>query len=267
MEWDEEAQALLKKVPFFVRPKARREIEALVKARGGSRVTREDVLKARQAVAQKMSRATQGYTLDPCFGNGGCPNSLADTQVLLERLEKTLEEARLLSFLQEKIEGPVRHSHLFRVAVANCPNACSQVQIRDFGVIAREYPRVNPHACNGCGECTRACKEGAISMEGERPVIAPHLCLGCGDCRKTCPQGAMESQERGYTVLVGGKLGRHPQLARPLLPMATEEEVVRALEAALALYKRLNQEGERLGTIIQNTGWEKWRELFFQAFS
>ncbi len=265
MEWDREAEKLLKKVPFFVRSRAKREIEALVKSRGGSRVTEKDVLEARQAVARKMSEVSQGHALEPCFGNGGCPNSLIDTQPLLERLEKTLEEARLLPFLQEKVAGPVRHSHVFRVAVANCPNVCSQVHIRDFGVIAQEKPQVSPQACNGCGSCLQACQEGAIVLENGKARITEG-CILCGECRRACPHQAIEAQERGYLVLVGGKLGRHPQLARPLLTMATEEEVVAALEGVLSLYKKLNQRGERLGTIIQNRGWKEWRELFFQSF-
>jgi len=66
---------------------------------------------------------------------------------------------------------------------------------------------------------------------------------------------------------VGGKLGRHPQLAKPLLSLATDEEVVKALKAGLQIYKRLNQQGERLGTIIQHMGWEEFEKCFFQAYA
>ncbi len=266
MEWDREAQELLKRVPFFVRSRAKREIEALVKARGGNRVTAKDVLETRQAVAKEMSRVNRGHSLDSCFGNGGCPNSLGNTQHLLEELEKTLEEARLLSFLQERVKGPLLHSHMFRVAVANCPNACSQVHIKDFGVIAVMKPRVDPKACNGCGECAKACQERAISLKDGKAVITRE-CILCGECIRACPVEAMGEGEKGYRVLVGGKLGRHPTLARTILPLASDMEVVKALKTVLELYKNLNRKGERLGTIIQNMGWERWQEAFFQAFS
>jgi len=161
MEWDREAQKLLKKVPFFVRNKAKREIETLVRAKGGTKVTERDVLEARQAVADRASRVTQGYALEPCFGNGGCPRSLRDTENLITKLEETMEKANLLDFLKERIEGPIRHSHAFRVA--NCPNACSQVHIRDFGVIAQEKPAIHLALCSGCGDCVAACQEEAIN--------------------------------------------------------------------------------------------------------
>jgi len=265
MEWDREAQKLLKKIPFFVRSRAKGEMEALVKARGGRRVTKKDILEARQATVQKMSRVSQGHLLEGCFGNGGCPNSLRDTQNLLEKLEKVLGEARLLSFLQEKMEGPLLHSHVFRVAVANCPNACSQVHIRDFGVIAVRRPLVNQELCNGCGECSLACQEEAILMENGKAKITPD-CILCGECIRACSREAIKGVQEGYRILAGGKLGRHPVLAKTLLPMVSEEEVMRALETVLALYKDLNQKGERLGTIIQSMGWEKWQEIFFQTF-
>ncbi len=225
-------------------------------------MTARDVLETRQAVAERMSQVTQGHSLALCFGNGGCPRSLLDTTPLQERLEETLVEANLLAFLQRKVEGPLHHSHTFQVAVANCPNACSQVPIKDFGVIVQEKPAIHGDLCNGCGDCIKACREEAIIMKEGRPSIIEERCLLCGDCRRACPLEAINARERGYLVLIGGKLGRHPQLARPLLHMASEDQVVTALELTLDFYKRHSQKGERLGTVIQRTGWRELEKIF-----
>ena len=49
---------------------------------------------------------------------------------------------------------------------------------------------------------------------------------------------------------VGGKLGRHPQLARDLGKIFSQEELLKKLNEYLDLYQTQNQKGERLGEIL-----------------
>ena len=53
--------------------------------------------------------------------------------------------------------------------------------------------------CLGCGDCTRACKFDAISMDPATglPVVDESKCTGCGACSKVCPKNVIEMRPKG----------------------------------------------------------------------
>lgn len=120
--------------------------------------------------------------------------------------------------MEEKVQGPLKMHHEFRVSLSTCPNACSRPQIVDFGIIGALRPEISAKPCTRCGACVEACQEKAILLEEspDGPVIDFDRCLACGQCLKVCPTKALAEGAKGYRVLVGGKLGRHPQLGREL---------------------------------------------------
>ena len=257
MRWEKEAEALLKKVPFFVRGRVKKKVEDFVRQRGGNVVTREEMLAAKRALRDKAAEAQEGFAVEGCFGAAGCENAVTSSLALLEKIENLLREEELTSFLRQKVGGPLKHHHQFRVALSECPNACSQVQIRDVALIGQVEIRIHPERCSFCGECERVCEEGALSLREDGPVLDQKKCVKCGACARICPEEALEEGKRGYRVLLGGKLGRHPRLAREILPLATEEEVLLLLKKVVKFYKTHNESGERLGAIFDRLGWEK----------
>ncbi len=257
MRWEKEAEVLLQKVPFFVRGRVKKKIEDFVRQRGKEIVTKEEMLAAKRALREEASRAQEGFSVEGCFGASGCPNAVTASLKFLEEIEKLLSREDLTNFLRKKVGGPLKHHHQFRVALSECPNACSQVQIRDVALIGQVKIKLYPEKCTFCGECERVCEEGAITLEGSGPQIKGERCLACGVCAKSCPEGALMEGEKGYRVLLGGKLGRHPRLAQEIVPFATEEETLRLLKKVVKFYKKHNQRGERLGAIFDRLGWER----------
>ena len=61
----------------------------------------------------------------------------------------------------------------------------------------RDVVKIDGEKCTGCGECVKACSEGAIKMVGGKAVLADEACCdGLGACLPACPAGAISIEER-----------------------------------------------------------------------
>lgn len=260
MKWTPEADAAVKKVPFFVRKKVRARVEKEATQAGIPVVTLADVKATQARYLKHMSSEIRGYQIDTCFGHSGCPNRAALSDGLMARVEARLSDAGLMGFLRERVAGELKFHHEFRVTFADCPNACSQPQIKDMGIIGACLPAVTHETCTQCGACEAACREGAVTMNPEGPpTIDWQTCLHCGQCVAACPVQTLGTGRSGFRVQLGGKLGRHPRLARELPGIFSENEVMAILDACLALYKERSTHGQRFA--------ELFTEGDFQAFS
>jgi dissimilatory sulfite reductase (desulfoviridin) alpha/beta subunit len=253
MKWTSEAEGAVSKVPFFIRKRVKKRVEEEAERQGGSLVTLDHVQTCRQRFLQNMDQEVKGFQVEACFGPSGCPNAVIVNPDLMEKLEKKLEQRNLREFLKEKVQGPLKLHHEFRVSLSTCPNACSRPQIVDFGIIGALRPRISDETCTLCGACREACSEGAMALEDEpaQPVIDCDRCLACGQCLKVCPTGTLAEGEKGYRILVGGKLGRHPQLGRELPGFHSEEDLLAVLDQILDRYQKYNEKGERLGEVLK----------------
>ena len=92
------------------------------------------------------------------------------------------------------------------------------------------------------------------------PVISEAECLFCRACIRECPTGSLEEAEQGYRVLLGGKLGRHPRLAKEIEGLRGEEAVHAIVEQCLDIYQAHCREGERFALILDRVG----DEIFFK---
>lgn len=256
MEWSHEAEEAVKRVPFFVRKRVRKRVEDEARQAGKTRISLGDVRLTQKRYLTNMAEEVKGYALETCFGPGGCPNRAVETDQLLEQIEERLKAADLRAFLEERVKGGLRHHHEFRVSVADCPNACSQPQIRDVGIIGACEPVVGEIPCSLCGECVEVCSEDALSLADttERPVLDHDRCLKCGQCIRVCPAGTLVAGRSGYRVLLGGRLGRHPLLARELPGLHSGLEVLDILERCIAFYKAHSDHGERFSELYQDAG-------------
>ena len=253
MKWTSEAEGAVSNVPFFIRKRVKKRVEEEAERQGSLLVTLDHVQTCQQRFLQNMDQEVKGFQLEACFGPSGCPNAVAVDPDLVQKLEEKLEQRNLRSFLKEKVKGPLKLHHEFRVSLSTCPNACSRPQIVDFGIIGALRPRISDEPCTLCGACREACQEKAIALDEtlNLPLIDPDRCLSCGQCLKVCPTGTLLEGGKGYRVLVGGKLGRHPQLGKELAGIHSEEELLETLDRTLDHYQKYNQKGERLGEVLK----------------
>jgi dissimilatory sulfite reductase (desulfoviridin) alpha/beta subunit len=257
MKWDIRAEEAVAGVPFFVRGRVRKRAEEEAANSGSPVVRLQHVQACRKKFLENMESEVKGYSLETCFGAGGCPNRAVDSVALVERIEGLLGKKDLKTFLKQRVRGPLKIHHEFRIAVADCPNACSRPQIVDLGLIGAQMVEVRGEEdCTRCGACVEACREGALALPAGAmsPVHAPEQCLHCGQCLPVCPSETLRGAKRGFRVLVGGKLGRHPQLGMDLGAVYSIEETLLLVERSLDCYLRHNREGERFGEILKRIG-------------
>ncbi len=253
MDWSIEAENAVKKVPFFVRKRVKARVEKDAREAGKKEVSLADVKTTQARYLKSMASEIKGYQVETCFGPSGCPNRAIVSDGLLEQIESLLKKEDLLGFLKEHVKGDLKFHHEFRVTLADCPNACSQPQIKDIGIIGACSPELTTEACTLCEACVEACKEDAITLNhaDDCPQIDYEKCLYCGKCMQVCPTGTIVEGTKGFRVLLGGKLGRHPRLAEELPGIYSEQQVLEIVKDCLSFYKQTSKKGERFAQILE----------------
>lgn len=252
MKWTPEAEKAIKKVPFFVRNRVRARVENEATAEGKPVVTLTEVKATQRRFLNNMDAEMRGYQLDTCFGPSGCPHRAVESDGLLPRIQALLDAADLMGFLKQTVSGKLRFHHELRISVADCPNACSQPQIKDIGIIGACLPRVGTAECSACEACLEACREGALELTqaAAGPAIDSTRCVACGKCVAVCPTGTLIAGQSGYRVQLGGKLGRHPHLATELPGIHDAEAVLQIVEDCVDLYKSRSRGGRRFAELL-----------------
>ncbi len=252
MKWTREAEDTIKKVPFFVRKRVKARVEKEASEAGKTSVSLSDVKATQARYLSSMKSEIKGYQIETCFGPSGCPNRAVISDELIERIESIVKNEDLLAFLEQTVKGDLKFHHEFRITLADCPNACSQPQIKDIGIIGACAPALTDEACTLCEACVTACKEEAIRLDREQdcPLIDDDRCLSCGKCISACPTGTIVEGKKGYRIQLGGKLGRHPQLAKELPGIYDQDQVLQIVKNCLHFYKENSKHGERFGQIL-----------------
>jgi dissimilatory sulfite reductase (desulfoviridin) alpha/beta subunit len=204
-----------------------------------------------------MTDQLPAHTIKVCRGATLCPHAVIGRDLNAE-LETLLERSGWPQFLAG-MTRPIRHHHQFRVAVASCPNGCSQPHIADFGLIAFARIGLEPERCSGCGHCVAVCEEKALHLH-DSIQLDHSRCLGCAKCARICPEKGLRVDETGYRVLLGGKLGRHPRLAHELGFFSLPDSL-NVLGRVLDVYMKHHRPGLRLGELVGSMGRERFDGL------
>lgn len=179
-------------------------------------------------------------TMVSCPGNEVCRFGLMNARATAVELDK--------GFFGRQV--PMKT----KIGVSGCPNSCAKPQENDIGLVGAVEPVLVKDKCIGCGVCQKVCPNKAITMVDGLPVMDESLCLLEGNCIASCPVDAWQEKRKGYTLYLGGKIGRKPVLGKVVDRFIQEDEVVSTVETALNAFERLGQQGERLADTIGRVG-------------
>ncbi|HML26555.1 MAG TPA: 4Fe-4S binding protein [Methanomethylovorans sp.] len=95
--------------------------------------------------------------------------------------------------------------------------------------------------------------DGVLNLDHEK-------CIMCGECIRACKKDAMQIAKEGFTIYVGGKVGRKPRMGIRVLKTVSEPVMFEVLERTVAYYRENALEGERIIDVIDRYGIDHFEE-------
>ena len=192
----------------------------------------------------------RGRGIVACPGNATCTSGLIETKELAAELDA--------AYLRK--QAP----HKFKLGISGCPNNCSKPVENDIGVMGGVLPAWSSEACISCKLCVSICPGQAIEQKEKEFVLDTDKCILCGLCINNCPSSAWTAKKTGYTLYLGGTMGKKPRLgtkARVLIE--SKEELLRFIRQAFDFYLAHGKKKERFGHTIDRIGIDKvFSEIF-----
>ena len=210
--------------------------------------------------AAREELENNGIVLGVCGPRGrgivACPGTAVCTSAIME----TKDLATELDSAYFRQPAP----HKFKIGISGCPNSCSKPIENDVGVMGGVLPAWDKEACISCRLCVSICPVNAIEEKDAAFVLNEKKCIYCGLCIKNCSTSAWNAKKTGYTLLLGGTLGKKPRLgtgAKELIE--TKEELLGHVERAVTCYLANGKKKERFGHTLDRIGVDKaFAEIF-----
>ncbi|QHI70001.1 4Fe-4S dicluster domain-containing protein [Tichowtungia aerotolerans] len=176
-----------------------------------------------------------------CPGKNTCRYGSIDTPEIAEEIDRRYF----------RLDVPYK----VKFGVTGCPNNCGKARESDIGIMGMRTPKWDSEKCIRCNACIKLCPVQAITGKDDRYERDESTCIHCSVCSVLCPAKAWGPESTGYTLLIGGTLGKKPRLGIPLKTnIQTSEELFELIEQTLLFYKANGKPKERLGHVINRMG-------------
>jgi len=183
----------------------------------------------------------RGRGIVACPGNATCTSGLIETK----ELAAAFDEAYL------RIPAP----HKFKIGISGCPNNCSKPIENDIGIMGGVLPGWDKGTCTACKLCVNICPTNAIAQKDDDFVLDSDKCILCGLCIRNCPSSAWTARKTGYTLFLGGTMGKKPRLGtKAKVLIETKEELAASVRKAFDFYVAHGRKKERFGHTLDRIG-------------
>ena len=208
----------------------------------------EDIQQAKQELAsagiQMGACGPRIRIVVACPGSATCRWGLIETKGIARALDK--------KYFRKVMP------HKFKISVTGCPNNCAKATENDAGVMGGVLPRWGGASCIKCDLCLHSCPTEAITREGEKYLLKREDCILCGICIALCPTSSWTAAQKGYTLFIGGTMGKRPRLGTRILDLIGNKQELYALIArVIGYYREHGKARERFGHMIDRLGPDK----------
>lgn len=176
-----------------------------------------------------------------CPGNATCKWGIIDTKSVAHYLDQKY-------FRQDT-------PHKFKIGVTGCPHNCAKANENDLGVMGGILPGWQKETCIHCDLCVNTCPTKAIYKQNNEYLLDESKCLYCSICTSNCPADSWVVAKSGYTVWIGGTMGKIPRLGTRLKTLIeTEDELYQLIDRIIEYYRKNGKKRERFGHMIDRLG-------------
>ncbi len=176
-----------------------------------------------------------------CPGSSTCRYGSIDTKFIASEVDRRYF----------RMETPYK----FKIGITGCPNNCGKARESDLGIMGMRTPVWLADPCTHCIACVKACPVQAITCADEQYIRDQNKCINCSVCTTVCPVGAWRVESYGYTILIGGTLGKKPRLAVPLKKNIQDtEELFGLVDRCIRFYQLHGRPKERFGHLMERLG-------------
>ncbi len=209
-------------------------------------------MSALKNVSEEIDKS--GITLGVCGPRGrgivGCPGNATCTSGIID----TKELAADLDSIYYRREAP----HKFKIGISGCANNCSKPIENDVGIMGGVMPEWEKDKCVHCKLCLNICPTQALKNRDDNYQLDLDKCILCGLCIRNCPVNAWEAQKSGYTLYLGGTMGKKPRLGtKAKVLIESKDELLRYIKRAFDFYIHNGRKKERFGHTLDRIGVEK----------
>lgn len=191
-------------------------------------------------------------TVTACQGNTVCPSGNVDCYKIAMELDRRYYAREL--------------PHKFKFGVTGCQNNCLKAEENDVGVKGALDVKWDKDKCIFCGVCEKACRVGALTIEGDNILLDESKCNYCGRCAKACPTEAWDGEE-AYIVSFGGLFGNTINQGSSILPLIkSEEQLYRVTDSAIQFFDDNGKPSERFKFTIDRVGWDALKKVVEEAY-
>lgn len=185
-----------------------------------------------------------------------CGSQIIEVRELKKEIEKKLRDLKVTEMVADMLHDDERILPHNRVtfSISACSNGCTGPETKEFGIHGTARPVVTDAECTQCYACVLRCPDNAVLIIDGKPRIDYGKCKICEACVRACPQGVLETEKKGYRIMVGGSSGRHHKIAHELYKIADKDTLFKAVEAGINVIKEHAIGEESITSIVERVG-------------